>query len=154
MEIYVINLLQVKRGLAFESVWDPQTGTHSSLETYRPHFQNHSLGGQSRARGSLLEFSHIPVSGWDMPHIMNGRQLGFYGQVPWVRNSDAQKQLIFDFSEPGSLRVRSRSVRVSYNALRYPWCIELHTYSSLPIHRCRFWVRLMGQEAHSRTHGE
>ena len=30
--------------------------------------------------------------------------------------------------------------------------MEPHIHSNLPVHRCRFWVRLMGQATHSRTH--
>lgn len=45
-----------------------------------------------------------------MPHTINGRHLGFYVQVPWVRGSDSQEQLTFGFSEPKPLGVRSGPV--------------------------------------------
>lgn len=37
---YFINLLNIKKGLTVDSVRDPQTDPHGSLETWRPHFQN------------------------------------------------------------------------------------------------------------------
>lgn len=40
MGTYFINLLNVKKGLTVDSVEDPQTYPHDSLETRRPHFQN------------------------------------------------------------------------------------------------------------------